>query len=90
MSTRDTRPAPEGATLTRRSGWVYPTSRARKSHFIESGRSLCGGWMYLGHTFFHARADERCKACSGEIVKRGRAALAEGLRRASASTERDQ
>ena len=49
-------------------GWALPTATARKYHYFVDGRSLCGGWAYLGSSWFICIAQtDKCKACARKL-----------------------
>ena len=53
-------------------GWAFPTTSARKCHFIKRGRSLCGRYGYWGEELWadtgQASPDD-CKACRVKLEK---------------------
>ena len=48
-------------------GWYLP-ARARKHHYFDDGRALCGRWGYFGSLFLtRPDPDIQCKACAGKL-----------------------
>jgi hypothetical protein len=58
-------------------GWGWPLN-SRKAHVFSSGRSLCGGWLFMGSTDpitkvmvqTHERGPDDCAACHKKLVAR--------------------
>ena len=51
-------------------GWVWFVN-SRKAHYVRDGRSLCGGWVYLGRSFEQGNDDspDNCAACKRKLEK---------------------
>lgn len=60
----------------RKHGWAFPLN-ARKAHYFNAGRSLCGTWFFLGEPSQNqktggAPGPDDCKTCWRRARKAGR------------------